>query len=168
MPSPVSRVSTSVRVSQPSVFQCSRAGQADRGAAAVPRSVFRGTVEELAKHRLGGTVAAIVVESALASSAPRRHSRCRQAYNCPGKCRACQPPSRRRHTRLHAFGHDLALLLGCATTALAAGAQLGAQAPRARTISPALCSIGHGRNRPPRYMSVPFAASESRPKHGQI
>jgi hypothetical protein len=42
---------------------------------------------------------------------------------------------RRRHIRLHAFGHDLVLLLGCATTALAAGAQRGAQAPSDRTIS---------------------------------
>jgi hypothetical protein len=42
---------------------------------------------------------------------------------------------RRRHIRLRAFGHDLVLLLGCATTALAAGGQLGAQAPSARTIS---------------------------------
>src|SRR5271165_926680 len=41
---------------------------------------------------------------------------------------------RRRHPRLHALGHDLALLLRCPTTALSAGAQLGAQAPSARMI----------------------------------
>jgi len=42
---------------------------------------------------------------------------------------------RRRHIRLHAFGHDLVLLLGRPTTPFAAGAHLGAQAPCARTIS---------------------------------
>ena len=42
---------------------------------------------------------------------------------------------RRRHIRLQALGHDLALLLGRPTTALAADVHLGAQAPCARTIS---------------------------------
>jgi hypothetical protein len=42
---------------------------------------------------------------------------------------------RHRHPRLHAFGHDLVLLLGRPTTAPAAGPHLGTQAPCARTIS---------------------------------
>jgi hypothetical protein len=41
---------------------------------------------------------------------------------------------RRRHIRLHAFGHDLVLLLGRPTTALAACVHLGALAQSARTI----------------------------------